>query len=1307
MDIHASGRTDNSNHYSDDSRDHYSNFRNSAQRGRTRFSSGDDDHNYFRQREINDRTRDRELNYLNRESDNRADRNAGNLISDRNADQMRRNFSDLYRDNARRNLGGLREEDFNTPQPSNHNDRSRNHNDRSSNHNDRSRNHNDRSSNHNDRSRNHNDRSSNHNDRSRILSDINSNRNRRSRSNSSDTSCSTVSSENGVQRALEKMQKCMTPKPSLSKYRKAKEQDSRSKVLKARSLQQELSSETAKRVKKSMEHFMSTGPPMLNDNDDPQGFFKWQTKMKSFIERLPGYVDGMLIRRPDYNSMSSKEQGRLKDIYTNIHGWLTKAVSQNSRVSSKAKKIKSYPYPDIVKWWQTVHDMHSLSKSDLDRRTAKLHDHYQFDNEKCVTCFNRFELRTTELDEMGVPPDEYETGLIFYHGLLKENKRVVTPFMSQHDLDYTLSNMFEVSKWLDQLDEETNPNRRKDIHLSANLATEDAGAQNMHDTAARKRSRSQSVHNRESQDEPAYKKPNVYFNRENRSSGDSRFNHSNRSSRDRSRNRSYDSRGRSNDRYTNQHGSSQKSHDQTHYTPRSGGINTIVPLPQSTNPALTYEITPDGIMGWYWKGLQLKYTGSYEDVLDKCLGKTSNGNPSKNVFGDRRDDRRRRSNSIDARKIDERLSHAANLVYDSKDIITSFTYSMSLFEMTQTLTPLVQFLVFYIDNFAAITGYPEFIVAYFKLRDYNEMCGTSWNLVPMLVPSYSEIVATHAYSMIAAFPVTTTSTTATSTSSSSSSSISITGTGTTIAPTDPAASTINLNSTMDIQAVILQLQMLQSNPSLMNTMSNDVRQLVLSLGSSTPSTTPIISDCIPVPKPPEPTTERDFTNLTDAERIAYQQERTMKLKQSKTQSRVISNSKSTSKDNDTPLTTAPSVKSTEKKKTICLGLDLQRTLPIPGQKSTLPSKQRKISTSNDQPDLSRKPSDVRWETDMMRATSNEAVTLSPASVNSTPIVRQRGAGNLRKAPKRTDAYSPTTAAQKDQWDRKSAYVSPGYDRSQEKETYIVNAIDEKSHPFSHGEIEWIDDPISEDKIDTPTVHKVIDAHTDTDDVNVRAVSGETQHAAPSDECLTITREPISRRSSAMESLRSQEQGTASDRTSGATVKRQLSGSKTSEGIAAREPHVVRPEESVLPVLLDSSGTIQDSTTLTEEALQSILPMELTGHTPTEVGATEKLPPSPRESVVPGNVQGLERTPVGSVGVVRDVIPEDLLSTVSSSQSSATTHTNSLVETNDTTTSLTQAEVIIDSIPNTGQSTKTMNEEIQVNTSIIEEFSDVT
>lgn len=74
---------------------------------------------------------------------------------------------------------------------------------------------------------------------------------------------------------------------------------------------------------------------------------------------------------------------------------------------------------------------------------------------------------------------------------------------------------------------------------------------------------------------------------------------------------------------------------------------------------------PNGAMGWYWKGIQLKYTGSYEEVLDKCLSTISIGNPSNEPWGDRRDDMRRRSNSIDARKIDDRLAHAAKPIYES------------------------------------------------------------------------------------------------------------------------------------------------------------------------------------------------------------------------------------------------------------------------------------------------------------------------------------------------------------------------------------------------------------------------------------------------------------------------------------------------------------------------------------------------------------------------------------------------------------------------------------------------------------------
>ena len=163
---------------------------------------------------------------------------------------------------------------------------------------------------------------------------------------------------------------------------------------------------------------------------------------------------------------------------------------------------------------------------------------------------------------------------------------------------------------------------------------------------------------------------------------------------------------------------------------------------------------------------------------------------------------------------------------------------------------------------------------------------------------------------------------------------------------------------------------------------------------------------------------------------------------------------------------------------------MQRTLPIPGDKSkqqSSTSRQPKISSSNDKPDLSRKPSDTRWESDMVRVTNVQVTTSGPFTVDTTDNVRKRGSGNLRKAPKRTDAYSPTTAAQKDQWERKPAYVPVGDDLLREKDIFIVQAVEEKAIPFSHGEIKWHDEPAvqADEKHDTPTVQKVIAAHMDT------------------------------------------------------------------------------------------------------------------------------------------------------------------------------------------------------------------------------------
>jgi len=86
------------------------------------------------------------------------------------------------------------------------------------------------------------------------------------------------------------------------------------RFLAARSVQDELGRGTAKSVKKSLEHYVASGPPMLQENVTLQGFIKWQSNLRTFVSKLPGYVEGMLSQRPDINNMSRKDRERLVDI---------------------------------------------------------------------------------------------------------------------------------------------------------------------------------------------------------------------------------------------------------------------------------------------------------------------------------------------------------------------------------------------------------------------------------------------------------------------------------------------------------------------------------------------------------------------------------------------------------------------------------------------------------------------------------------------------------------------------------------------------------------------------------------------------------------------------------------------------------------------------------------------------------------------------------------------------------------------------------------------------------------------------------
>ena len=147
---------------------------------------------------------------------------------------------------------------------------------------------------------------------------------------------------------------------------------------------------------------------MLQENPTIQVFYKWQNNLRSFVKKLPGYVDHMLENRPDYSTMGRVNQERLKDIYENIHGWLEKAISLNTKATNKTKTLKMSPYPDLVGWWKAVTEIFALSKTQLKKLKKKLSAHHQDDQEKCVTFSSRFEECVASLKDMGVELDDHK-----------------------------------------------------------------------------------------------------------------------------------------------------------------------------------------------------------------------------------------------------------------------------------------------------------------------------------------------------------------------------------------------------------------------------------------------------------------------------------------------------------------------------------------------------------------------------------------------------------------------------------------------------------------------------------------------------------------------------------------------------------------------------------------------------------------------------------------------------------------------------------------------------------------------------------
>ena len=240
-----------------------------------------------------------------------------------------------------------------------------------------------------------------------------------------------------------------------------------------RSLQVNMDEDTIKRVKKSNEQYCAAGPPKLQENVTLAKFHEWQNNLIKFVERLPGYKPGMLTTRPKFNEMSSRRKESLIQIYTNIHGWLAKAGSENSRVTMKTKNISTFPYPDIVGWWKSVNGIFAISNTEIEKRMAKLNTLFQFPGESCKTYFARFEVGYTELRDLGKDIDDGAIGLQVYRGLAPINKRLFHPFMGSNELSCTLQNISDLCNWADELDEDPNPNKSIAVAppLQAHLAS--------------------------------------------------------------------------------------------------------------------------------------------------------------------------------------------------------------------------------------------------------------------------------------------------------------------------------------------------------------------------------------------------------------------------------------------------------------------------------------------------------------------------------------------------------------------------------------------------------------------------------------------------------------------------------------------------------------------------------------------------------------------------------------------------------------------------------------------------------------------
>ena len=96
---------------------------------------------------------------------------------------------------------------------------------------------------------------------------------------------------------------------------------------------------------------------------------------------------------------------------------------------------------------------------------------FNFQEKKCKDYYARFESKFTELKDLGRDFDDEYLGEKIYRGFLAVNKRVLLPLMMNNNFECTFTNLGDLCKFVDEMDEDPNPdiNDKSSNAIAANL----------------------------------------------------------------------------------------------------------------------------------------------------------------------------------------------------------------------------------------------------------------------------------------------------------------------------------------------------------------------------------------------------------------------------------------------------------------------------------------------------------------------------------------------------------------------------------------------------------------------------------------------------------------------------------------------------------------------------------------------------------------------------------------------------------------------------------------------------------------------